>query len=412
MHAEIIAIGSELTTGAKLDTNSQWLSLELAEIGIPVRFHSTVADDHAAMLELFRGAADRSDIVLITGGLGPTLDDLTRQLLADLLGTELVLHEPSLAYIKELFEKRGRYMPERNVIQAKFPEGSEPIENPVGTAPGIWLEYPREGREPSRVAAMPGVPSEMRRMYANQVLPRLPQGDKVIMKARVNCFGIGESAAEEKLGDLTARGREPEVGITVHEATITLRITAHGNSREECQVAIDETKELIRERMEGFVFGEEDEGLEHILMRSLVAQEKTIAVAECGSGGVLARSLSSVNENDLFRGGLVLSESGMASDPLSIPAELIDEHGVISRAAAKFAAEQIRELFHVDYALFVSAFRPLDHDEEGKPIPNAYVAAASDEHTYVQDHVLVGDPQIARSRAAKTIMDLMRRKLL
>src|SRR5712691_339356 len=169
MLAEIIAIGTELTTGAKLDTNSQWLSIELAAVGVPVLRHTTVADDLPAMLETLRAAVRRSDIVLISGGLGPTLDDLTRQALAELSGVELVLHEPSLQHVRDMFAKRQRVMPERNVVQAMFPASSEPIENPHGTAPGIWWQLQTsevlktsEGSASRicRIAAMPGVPSE------------------------------------------------------------------------------------------------------------------------------------------------------------------------------------------------------------------------------------------------------------
>ena len=184
MSAEIIAIGSELTTGAKLDTNSQWLSLELSEVGIPVKYHQTMADDLPAMVEVFRTAAARSDWVFITGGLGPTLDDLTRQALAELAGVELVLHQESLDIIRGMFQKRNRTMPERNVVQAMFPLGSEPIPNRRGTAPGIWLELGREGKSPCRLAAMPGVPSEMKLMFREQILPRLAGGGRVIRRAQ------------------------------------------------------------------------------------------------------------------------------------------------------------------------------------------------------------------------------------
>ena len=147
MHAEVISVGTELTTGAMLDTNSQWLSLELAEIGIPVHFHTTVADNLEAMVGVLRIAADRSDVIIITGGLGPTLDDLTRQALAAVLGTELVLDQQSLEWIRSIFAQFKREMPERNVVQAYFPAGSQPLPNPRGTAPGIWAEIPRSGQE-------------------------------------------------------------------------------------------------------------------------------------------------------------------------------------------------------------------------------------------------------------------------
>ena len=281
MPAEIIAIGTELTTGAKLDTNSQWLSLELSAVGIPVHYHTTVADDLAANVAVLRTAVDRADVVLITGGLGPTLDDLTREALAELTGARLVMHEPSLTIIRGMFARRNREMPERNVVQAMFPEGSEPIPNERGTAPGIYLEIPRAGRTPCRIAAMPGVPSEMRVMFRDAVLPRIESADsrgRVIRHARVNCFGLGESAAEQMLGDVTARGRDPEVGITVHEATITLRIVAEAPSVALAQGKIDATKQIIYQRMGHYAFGEEDDELEHVVVRQLETAGKTLAV--------------------------------------------------------------------------------------------------------------------------------------
>ncbi len=229
MKAEIIAVGSELTSGAKLDTNSQWLSRQLADVGISVHFHTTVSDDHTEQIAVLRTAATRADVVIVTGGLGPTQDDLTRQVFAEVASVPLELDPMSLQVIEEMFSRRGRTMPERNRIQAMFPAGSAALPNPIGTAPGIWLELPRDaGQRPCLIAALPGVPSEMHRMFEEQVQPRLPASGVVIRRALVHCFGLGESHVEELLGEVTARGRDPEVGITAHEATITLRIDARG----------------------------------------------------------------------------------------------------------------------------------------------------------------------------------------
>ena len=295
MHAEIVSIGTELTTGAKLDTNSQWLSLELAEIGIPVLAHATISDDLDAMVKTLRTAADRSDIVLVTGGLGPTLDDLTREALAKFANVNLVRHDPSLEHVKSIFQKRNRPMPERNVIQAMFPEGSEPLSNPRGTAPGIWMSHLRADGTVAKIAAMPGVPSEMKQMFRQQVLPRLDGSGHVIRRARINLFGVGESQAEEILGDLTARDRDPDVGITVHEATITLRITAAGSSIDECRGKIEKTRQTIVNRMGTLVFGIEDEELEHALVRLLQLRRATLSTAESGTGGLLAHRLTGVS---------------------------------------------------------------------------------------------------------------------
>lgn len=396
MHAEIIAIGTELTTGAKLDTNSQWLSIELSAVGLPVLAHTTIADDLPAMIESLRMAVRRSDVVLITGGLGPTLDDLTREALAKLAGVELVLHEPSLRHVREMFAKRKREMPERNIIQAQFPFGSEPIENPHGTAPGIWFELPRPegGTGKCLIAAMPGVPSEMKPMFRDRVLPRLPRSDRVIRRARVNCFGVGESACEQKLGDVTARGRDPEVGITVHEGTITLRIEAHGSSEAECDVKIAATKRLIHERLGHLVFGEEDEQLEEIVARELIRRRQTVAVADETTGGVLSAWLTAVSQSErCFVGGWIGPKFPVLGETTS------------SRDAGQLASE-VRSHFGADFGIALCGSL-----NSGDETPMLHVGLASPVGAESHEHVPAADASFARSRAAKTALDLLRLRL-
>lgn len=189
MIAEVISIGDELTSGQRLDTNSHWISERLGELGIRVMYHTTVADDLAANVDVFRAAAQRADIVVATGGLGPTADDLTREALAEVVGRPLVLDEPSLEYIRELFARFKRDMPERNRVQALFPQGSRIISNANGTAPGIWLDVPRQGTGDSHVFALPGVPAECSRCFITRSL--LPCSR--IKASRPGSFGIGGS---------------------------------------------------------------------------------------------------------------------------------------------------------------------------------------------------------------------------
>ena len=392
MHAEIIAIGTELTTGAKLDTNSQWLSIELAAVGIPALRHTTVADDMPAMLETLRAAVRRSDIVLISGGLGPTLDDLTRQALADLAGVELVSHEPSVQHIRDLFAKRQRVMPERNLIQAMFPAGSEPIENPHGSAPGIWWRLPRPDGSTCLIAAMPGVPTEMKPMFRERVLPRLPHSDKVIRRARVNCYGVGESACEELLGDVTARGRDPEVGITVHEGTITLRIEAHDATESACDAKIAATKQLIHARLGELVFGEEDEQLEDVIVRELNRRGQTVSIADEVTGGVLSLWLTAAADSEhCFLGGVIGSAARHVEN---VP----HEH-------ARRLAQQTRERFGSDFAIAIAGSLKTDD------IPRLGLALADSNGVEVQEHIPVADVSFARNRAAKSALDLLRLKL-
>ncbi|MCH7987884.1 MAG: CinA family nicotinamide mononucleotide deamidase-related protein [Planctomycetes bacterium] len=410
MHAEIIAIGTELTSGAKLDSNSQWLSLELADVGIPVHYHSTVADDQSAMVAVMREAVNRSDLVLITGGLGPTLDDLTRQALAELTQTKLVLHEPSLEFIKSMFARRNRAMAKRNEIQAMFPEGSVPIPNLRGTAPGIWMEIPRKSSDtPAKLAAMPGVPSEMKHMFHEQVLQKLPDGERVIRRARVNCFGIGESDAEQQLGDLTARNRDPEVGITVHEATITLRITAHGNSVKECDDKIAATKKIIHQRMGQLVFGEEDEELEQIVIRLLKEKGFTLATAESGTGGLLAHRLTEVDEfQNNYLGGVVAPTSQSKRDLLHVEPGVLETNGPISSETAEEMAVGCRKLFNSDFAISVTEYPRFDPDDTQSDAPVAYIALAGEGLLEIRKQTLLGDPAIIKSRTAKAALNLLR----
>ncbi|MFN0056400.1 MAG: CinA family nicotinamide mononucleotide deamidase-related protein [Planctomycetales bacterium] len=415
MRAETIAIGTELTTGAKLDTNSQWLSLELAAVGIPVHFHTTVADDLEANVQVLQVAAQRADIVVITGGLGPTLDDLTRDALARLLGVPLVQHEPSLAAIRAMFARRGREMPQRNVVQAMFPDGTEPIPNSCGTAPGVLAFVRREGRGDCLVAAMPGVPSEMRVMFRDSVLPRLDQfatKGRIIRHARINCFGLGESAAEELLGDVTARGRDPEVGITVHEATITLRIVAEGATLDEVRHKIDGTKRVIYERMGEYAYGEEDEELEHVVVRELSHRGMRLAVFESVTGGLIAHRLTDVPGHErCFLVGNVAPWGAGVDRWLKGNATALGDAGPISLEAARDLARAYREELDVEYALAVSDCTHLDFRETAHFAPRVFVALADREQTDAREINVAGDPAILKSRVAKAALNLLRLRL-
>ena len=410
MQAETIAIGTELTTGAKLDTNSQWLSQELSAVGIPVWYHTTVADTLEANVLVIRQAIERADVVLITGGLGPTLDDLTREALAALLGVPLVLHEPSLQIIREMFSRRSRTMPDRNSIQAMFPQGSEPIPNPRGTAPGIWLEIPRQSQPPCRLAAMPGVPNEMKPMFRDTVLPRLSDlcgSGKVLRSARVNCFGLGESHADELLGDLTARGRDPEVGITVHEGTITLRIEAQGATVEECETKIREARAIAKARLGQYVFGDNDEELQDVVLRQLGQQEATLTTAESSTGGLLATYLSNIEAaSTRYHGGWVGNEMHLAGQ---LGLHFVPNLEPVSRVSN--LAQHIRKQTGSDYVLVVGDVVSVAQEPGVDPIPKVQVALAGEGVSATAEIQGLSDPTILKSRCAKTALDLLRKHL-
>ena len=341
MHAEILAIGDEITSGQLLDTNSQWLSQRLEELGIRVLFHSVVGDELAPCVETFRRAIDRADVVVATGGLGPTADDLTREALAQAADRLLQLDPQALEHVRTMFACRNRPMPPQNELQAMFPAGSRVVRNPHGTAPGIDLEVPRDGRSPSRVICLPGVPAEMVEMWQDSVaaaLGSLGGGRRIIRRRRINCFGAGESQIEAMLPDLIRRGRRPSVGINASKTTIILRIAADGPTEAECHAAIEPTVATIRQCLGTLVFGEEDEELQHAVVRLLCDHKKTLATVECGTAGLLAEWLAAVERSaDAYRGGMILTETTESADAL---------------------ATRCREQHNTDYALAVGPILP------------------------------------------------------
>ena len=352
MRAEIISIGSEITSGQNLDTNCQWLSLRLAELGVSVAFHTTVADDLADNIAAFRIASERVDLVLTTGGLGPTQDDLTREALASVAGVPLQEDAQSLAHIRAMFAARNREMPERNRVQALMPAGSEVLFNARGTAPGVWMKINR-----AYFAAMPGVPSEMFTMFTEQVVPRmraaglLGQGS-VILQRKINCFGAGESVIEEKVLDLTRRGHVPEVGITVSDAVISLRIFGRGPTQADALAQIAPVEATIRQRLGDLVYGADDEELQQVVERLLRQRGLTLATAESVTGGLVAHRLTSVpGASEVFRGGIVAYTNPAKVQLLGVPAALIETHGAVSSQVAEAMAQGARHRLGSDLAV-------------------------------------------------------------
>jgi nicotinamide-nucleotide amidase len=411
MKAEIISIGSELTSGQNLDTNCQWLSRRLAEIGIAVRWHTTLADDLEENVQAFQVARGRAQLVLITGGLGPTQDDLTREALARLAGVELVLHEPSLTHIQELFARRGRTMPERNRVQAMCPACGEPIANAMGTAPGIWMQVAE-----TLFVAMPGVPSEMFGMFESAVKPRLLQkfgNAGVLVERKINCFGTGESAIEAKLFDLTRRGHVPEVGITVSDATISLRILARAADQEAACLQIEPVEQTIRERLGNLVFGAGEEELQDAVAWLLRDKHQTLAVAEGVTSGLLAHRLAKVpGISQHFRGGIIAYDNWVKTESLAVPQRLLDEHGAVSAAVAEAMATACRIRFQSDLALSTVGLAGPSGAMPDKPVGLVYVALAWPGGIKCQSFSWLGTRQEVRSRTVKLALNLARLHLL
>ena len=350
---------------------------------------------------------------MATGGLGPTADDLTREALAAVVERPLVLDEGSLEYIRGLFARFKRDMPERNRVQAMFPEGSRIIHNANGTAPGIWLDIPRSAGGTSHVFALPGVPAEMFEMFHQTVAPAvLSYSDKprLIRHRRIKVFGAGESHVEQMLPDLIRRGRRPTVGITVSAATITLRITADGASPEECLAAIEPTVSTIRQSLGSLVFGEEDEELEDVIARLLAETGKTLCTIESGTAGMVAEWLSRAGgEIPNFLGGHVVRTNALLASELGDSCELVNRCGPGSREVAEAMAAMCRKRSGADYALAIGPFPPAGTPAGEVPY---YFALATPEKVIVKASNLAGHGSIWIPRAAKAALNLLRLELL
>ena len=409
MKAEIIAIGSELVSGQSLDTNSQWLSKALGMLGVPVHYHTSLGDDLAENTAVFRAAIGRADLILTSGGLGPTQDDLTREALAAVAGVGLVEDPASLEDIKAMFARRNRVMSERNRMQALFPEGSEPLPNAIGTAPGIALKVGA-----SLFACLPGVPNEMRRMFDDQVVPLLRRegwATRRIVHRKINLFGKGESEVEAEALDLTARGRVPEVGITASEATISFRIAAEADTEEEARRSLEPTAALIYERFGDLIVGEGPEDVVDALVRELRRTGRSIATAESCTGGLVAQLITSVpGVSQHFPGGLVTYSAGSKSNLLEVPEATLEAHGAVSPEVAGEMARRVRERFRADLGLAVTGIAGPDADAPAHAVGLVYLGLATADEIRTRKLEL-GPEQprdVIQRRAAKQAINLAR----
>lgn len=324
LRAEVIAIGDEITSGVRLDTNTQWISQRLGEIGIQVAFHSTVGDDLQDNIDVFRIASERADIIVCTGGLGPTADDLTRHAIGQMAGVELVLNQSVLGHIESMYSRRGREMPVNNEIQAWFPVGTTVVNNPEGTAPGIDFSGLCSNSTNYRIFALPGVPVEMKQMWEQTVegeLKKLVGDEFVIHHHTVHCFGSGESHIETLLPRLVQRGRDPSVGITASSATISLRVSTRGSTIEACQEKMKPTIATIYNCLGDLVFGENGVQLEEVCVDLLKSKLYSISIMDYGQGGEATEKLSSVSGSaPLIKFAAYEPEVDIISSPTEIEA--------------------------------------------------------------------------------------------
>lgn len=406
MNAEIICVGTELLLGNIANTNAVYISNKLSELGIDVFYQTTVGDNSLRLKETFIHAFGRSDIIIITGGLGPTSDDITKETVAKALRLPLVMDEASKNHIDEYFASTGRIPTESNYKQALAPKGSAIIQNPVGTAPGYCIE-----KSSKRVFLLPGPPKELAAMFESAVFPYLHGiSDSLLVSHYVRIFGIGESKIEEMLGDLV-KSSNPTVATYASPGECMIRVTAKGSddtvSEALCKPVIERIKELFAEN----IYAIDAEGLDAATVNALIKKKLTIATAESCTGGMVAEKITSVSgSSNIFKTGIIAYSNEIKINELQIPNEIIEAYGAISEQTAAHMAVNVRRLHGADLGVGITGVAG-PGKSEGKDVGLVFVCLADNERIWVRKlNLTVGyDREKIRNFAAMTALDLARR---
>ena len=415
--ASIISIGNELLSGQTVSTNAQYLSRKLLSIGIPVVSSYTLADEIDSIVRAFDLASADADVVLATGGLGPTDDDLTRQALAEFLGVELKVQNELLEKIEKFFTDRNVQMPVKNKIQACIPAGAKALVNNRGTAPGIMAEV--KGRAPTKrgpklLFALPGVPAEMKRMFEESVLPELERfaGGQAVVVRKVKCFGAGESTIAGLLGQLMQRGRNPQINSTPKRGVITLHIIATAENRDKAEQMAAKDEKLLRGKLGELVYGTAEQSLAEVVGEKLARQKKTVAVAESCTGGCLAKLLTDIpGASRYFTHGWVTYSNDAKRSELGVPADLIEKHGAVSEQIAQAMARGARKKAGTDFAIGITGIAGPTGGTEQRPVGLVYISVDDDRGCDTRRCLFPQDRQSIRLRAAQTALNMLRLKL-
>jgi nicotinamide-nucleotide amidase len=410
MKAEIVTIGDELLRGEIVDTNQSFLSDRLLGLDIETQYQTSVRDDAADMIDAFRRASTRSDITLVSGGLGPTRDDLTAAVLAEAFDLELVLDEDALEGIRSFFHVVGREMTENNATQAYFPEGAEILPNPIGTAPGFSI-----AQGGTRFFCMPGVPREMARMMDEQVLPRISasrSGGGAVRARLLRTFGMGESTLDSELKDIAASGNVT-LGFRTSFPDNYLRPLARADTAEDAERALDRVCDAIRERLGPLVYGEGNQSLDAVVGSLLAERGMTIAVAESCTGGLIAQRITDhAGASAYFTGGVIAYANSAKVSLLGVSNTVLEEHGAVSDPVVRAMAEGVRERFGADIGIATTGISGPDGGTEAKPVGLVHLALAREGETHAESFVFPLDRLRHRQLTAQVALDWVRRALL
>ncbi len=409
LNCSIVSVGNEIMLGIITDTNAAWLTSRVTELGWRVRRILGVGDALTDITAALKTAASDSDLLLLTGGLGPTADDRTREAIAQAMNTGLQEVPELVEQIRARFAAIDRPMKPGNLVQARLPQGASGIPNPCGTAPGISGNIGK-----CRFFAMPGVPREMREMFTTGVLPHIQhaaQGN-VTRRRELHVFGIGESTVGQSIAGLMHEDDNPGIGTMVHDGIVTVRIVARGAGERETLALLGKAEEHVRQKLGDAVFGSDQETLEDAVVKSLREREQTLALAESCTGGMIAARIVNVRgASGVFTQGMVTYANAAKINLLGVPADLLDAHGAVSREVACSMAQGAKRLAGTTWALAVTGIAGPSGGTKNKPVGTVWLALCGPSGICYTHQRFGYDRHGNRLRATNMALDLLRRAI-
>jgi len=409
MDAEIIAVGSELLTPYRQDTNSLYLTDKLNSLGIEVRFKTIVGDDAGRVAEVFRAALARSQIIILIGGLGPTEDDVNREVVAEVLGRPLSEEPEIRRRIEARFARFGREMSANNLRQAMVPQGADWLENRHGTAPGLWIEH-----HETLILLLPGPPRELEAMFDGACLPRLARrAPGIALHSRVlKVVGLAESEVDQRVAPIYQGYSNPATTILATPGAIEVHLRARATSAEEAKALLDELGGKIEAALGDYVFSTQGETLEEIVGRYLALRHKTLAVAESCTGGLLSERLTRVpGSSNYFLGGTVCYSNNLKTKLAGVPAQLIADHGAVSKPVAMALAEGVRRNAGASMGVGVTGVAGPGGGTPEKPVGLVFIALADERGTQVREFRFPGDRERIRHLSTQAALEMIRRRI-
>lgn len=402
---ELISVGTEILLGDILNTDAQYLSIELAKLGISVIHQSTVGDNRERLLAQLDEAAKRSDIIILSGGLGPTPDDLTKEVCCEFFGKEMFLHEPTVEKIKKYFSSKGIEMAQNNLKQAMLPKDCVIFPNDNGTAPGMAIE-----KDGVHILVLPGPPRELKPMFQNCAVPYLMQfSDRIIVSHNIRTFGIGESSMAEKVNDLFD-AQNPTVAPYAKDGEALLRVTAMAKTKEDAESLCEPIIEEIKKRLDTYVYGVDYNCIEEAVVGMLKEHHLKVATAESCTGGLIAKRITDVpGASEVFECGIISYANGIKHKVLGVSEDDLNKYGAVSEPVAKQMAQGALKVSGADIAVSVTGIAGPGSDSTGKPVGLVYIGLADKENVWVREiRTSRRDRSYNRYVSASNALDMIR----